>query len=655
MKIQESGVILASTLKFITMKKLITTRSWIIFLLPIVIQCSTNDPEGFTEIEIPHAMTSLYNEIAAYEPVAGSTVSSLDISKLLKNFNGVTQAYVIEYDSGFYYEPRKEMINDNKIPVIPSDKNILVVLDLGEVAQNNYALIADLARFDEFNEIKIQNAICTKILCSPDIFKVDRVFSELPDFKEFKNAFDFHRGPIGKVQFVKASSICEKCFTVPGKLFPCIFRKCPVFPFPVRPYVRKNFNTLTAAEKTSFKKGVAELKLRAEPNTNSWLYQANMHDYPPGTTVRDLYHTCEHGTIHFYTWHRMYLYYFEKILRKASGDNRLTLPYWNYSLAGQSILPDEFRNPANATNSLYHANRLRMNGGGALPPDHVDLSSLSATGFSNFSFSSEGTPHGVVHGYINGDMGFTQTAGRDPIFWLHHCNLDRLWNKWVQQPRLNPVDPGWLNTSYDFFDENGIKVPLKVSDILNTLDQLNYRYDDDPPAPLRFTLAKNFKFIKLQEALDSTIATLDKPTKLSEKPTRLRITVPQSKLKRLQANKETRKRVMLVMEGVKAEGQVETNFRIFLNPPDNQNLKVASKQSFVGLLSFFGHSDKGHQHKTEFDITELVGNIPGNQLRNINIVIVPVIPEDPREEKTTKVTGNPRFEKISIVERANDN
>ncbi|MFN5168998.1 MAG: tyrosinase family protein [Cyclobacteriaceae bacterium] len=640
------------------MKRLIIARIWITFLLPIAIQCSSGDSDGFTEIEIPHGMTSLYNEIAAYKPVKGSTVSSLDISNLLKNFTGVTQAYVIEFDSGFYYEPRKVVINDDKIPVIPSDKNILVVLDLGEIAQNNYALIADLSRFNEFNEINIQNSICSKILCSPDIFKVDKVFDEIPDFQDFKSAFDFHRGPIGKVPHVRTSSICEKCFSIPSKIFPCIYRKCPVFPFPMRPYVRKNFNTLTAAEKSSFKKGIEEMKLKGEPSTDSWLYQANIHDVPRGTIIRDLYSTCEHGTIHFYTWHRMYLYYFEKIARKASGDNKFTLPYWNYSLPGQERLPIEFTTPADNSNPLYNPDRDNMNDGTSLPPDHIDLSSLDESTFSRFNFGSEDVPHNVVHGFIGGTMGTTRTAGRDPIFWLHHCNLDRLWNKWVQRTgHLNPVDPAWLSTPYDFFDENGVRVTLRVADILNTLDQLNYRYDDDPPAPIRFILARNFKSIRLQQHLgDSVIAKNNRLTRLSEKPARVSINMPQAQLKAMQTIIERNKRTFLVIEGIKAEESVGTNFRIFLNPLDSQNLKVASRQSFVGLLSFFGNHDEGHSHNKEYDITDLMQDLAQKgRLRTADFVFVPVYPEDSKGRKAIKIKGNPQFERISIIERTDDN
>ena len=38
-----------------------------------------------------------------------------------------------------------------------------------------------------------------------------------------------------------------------------------------------------------------------------------------------------------------------------------------------------------------------------------------------------------------------------------------------------------MNTAYQFYDESGSPVSLSGKDILNTVAQLDYRYDDDPP------------------------------------------------------------------------------------------------------------------------------------------------------------------------------
>src|SRR5437763_11052145 len=50
---------------------------------------------------------------------------------------------------------------------------------------------------------------------------------------------------------------------------------------------------------------------------------------------------CEHGTEPFLTWHRMYLWYFERVLQEAAGDPSLRLPYWDYETNG--ALPAAYR------------------------------------------------------------------------------------------------------------------------------------------------------------------------------------------------------------------------------------------------------------------------------------------------------------------------
>lgn len=52
-------------------------------------------------------------------------------------------------------------------------------------------------------------------------------------------------------------------------------------------------------------------------------------------------------------------------------------------------------------------------------------------------------------------MGVLQTAARDPIFYAHHANIDRLWDVWLglkiddqDVNRRNPTDPDWLNSQF---------------------------------------------------------------------------------------------------------------------------------------------------------------------------------------------------------------
>ena len=95
----------------------------------------------------------------------------------------------------------------------------------------------------------------------------------------------------------------------------------------------------------------------------------------------------------------------------------------------------------------------------------------------------EATPHDTIHVDIGGYMLKPQTAARDPIFYLHHCNIDRLWKRWLQQGggRANPTsDSLWMWSYFKFYDETKKLVQTAANYVLNTKTQLGYVYDDDP-------------------------------------------------------------------------------------------------------------------------------------------------------------------------------
>jgi Common central domain of tyrosinase/Polyphenol oxidase middle domain len=93
---------------------------------------------------------------------------------------------------------------------------------------------------------------------------------------------------------------------------------------------------------------------------------------------------------------------------------------------------------------------------------------------------------------IEGDLGSPATAARDPIFWLHHANIDRLWVRWTDpaRGRLPPVDDDvWMKTRFNFVDEDGKDRVLTGAEVLDTQFQLGYRYDDDPLRPARLQMS----------------------------------------------------------------------------------------------------------------------------------------------------------------------
>ncbi len=247
------------------------------------------------------------------------------------------------------------------------------------------------------------------------------------------------------------------------------------------------------------------MKRRSQVDKNDptgWLFQANVHGTSDGSP-HPSWNQCRHASSHFLGWHRAYVYYFERILRDAAGDPELTLPYWDWTDPAAQGLPAAFTDPQSP---LFELRREMNQAGSTLVPSirvaaiqALDLRSFfPANGRAGFGVSNvQGTgkgrieqpPHDGVHVLIGGDDGLMsdpRTAAQDPIFWLHHCNVDRLWEVWLRKGggRANPTTNQWLDETFNrLFDESGNSAPaLKVSQLQRSTD-LGYTYDKlaDPP------------------------------------------------------------------------------------------------------------------------------------------------------------------------------
>jgi hypothetical protein len=286
---------------------------------------------------------------------------------------------------------------------------------------------------------------------------------------------------------------------------------------------RKEISELSAAELASLRKGVAQMMAwSSEPRGSanyrkSWIYWSNIHGHfgddcagpvsdlpglegqaPITATGPDELSTwckCEHGTYGFLVWHRMYLYYFEQALRGAANDPHLTLPYWDY--VQRPVIPSSFRESTYSDqagmarpNPLYVAQRnAGLNSGDKrLDPEvtSVTIAFLQKQYFDGelgFNGALGDSPHGPVHcaiavaGCGSGLMGSVPVAGQDPIFYLHHAMIDRLYDCWLSgapSQRL-PKDAQWLNRRYAFPDGTGVVRTRAARDMLQSAT-LGYQY-----------------------------------------------------------------------------------------------------------------------------------------------------------------------------------
>ncbi|HEY4260884.1 MAG TPA: tyrosinase family protein, partial [Schlesneria sp.] len=238
--------------------------------------------------------------------------------------------------------------------------------------------------------------------------------------------------------------------------------------------VRRNINSLdpNGPEVAILRAGVKAMQalnpLSGLPtNPKSWGYQRAIHKFPsapnPSPTA---WNTCtHHGSPGpgFVSWHRAYLYYFERICRSVSGDDNFTLPYWNYDKPGQNVMPWPFVDNSVTDNPLLYARGNGINAGAFLAPAAVgEELTVSETDFGTFQEALQDC-HDATHLAIGGDMGSVWTAALDPIFYLHHANIDRCWRHWqrLHQGTADPSPlPSWWNTQWTFFDENGNQVQM---------------------------------------------------------------------------------------------------------------------------------------------------------------------------------------------------
>ncbi len=275
----------------------------------------------------------------------------------------------------------------------------------------------------------------------------------------------------------------------------------------------------------TYARGIELMQARDEYDPRSWLWAANTHgtnDNP----LRKEWAQCAHGSLYFLPWHRAYLTWFEAAIRTLTGEDEWRLPYWDYSVPGDEIdraLPVEFTVETRTVDGQIVPNPLFAPGrsGRALEAQDVDIvaalseshyiKSYPQTGFGGVDPDGyrglvEGTPHNDVHSDISGLMGRTTTAGQDPIFWLHHANIDRLWEVWRNLPgSIALTDPGaaspglvkqWRSAKFVFGE---VRSPsIYTMEEVEDLDALGYAYES---TELPDNLAA-----AIQEAREATLA-----------------------------------------------------------------------------------------------------------------------------------------------------
>jgi len=217
--------------------------------------------------------------------------------------------------------------------------------------------------------------------------------------------------------------------------------------------IRKNAEALTTGERDRFVAALAQLNNQGAGRFADF---RNMHT--------DVSSPQAHGAPGFLPWHRAYLLDLERELQAI--DPSVALPYWRFDQPAPKLFTGDFFGVSNAngavqfsatnplqfwvTDGVQGINRgPRNNWNPATQPGPTVITEAQtlALGTQYPAFSGmEFNPHGTAHTRWDGFIRQIGTAAKDPLFFLLHCNVDRLWAKWQRQNgRFDPAQAA----SYD--------------------------------------------------------------------------------------------------------------------------------------------------------------------------------------------------------------
>lgn len=435
-------------------------------------------------------------------------------------------------------------------------------------------------------------------------------------------------------------------------------------------HVRRNVRTLTDPDPWPdalvwYARAVGELRGRSEADPEDptgWAYMAAIHGRrgePGGRGAR--FNQCQHMTWYFLPWHRIYLHYFEAVVREAivglGGPGDWALPYWDYSEPDSQAtrtLPEAFRERQmtdGSENPLFTEHRAdSVNGGGGLPRSTVDV--VKALGSFRFTNSLgglrpefggrktdwahfgtgpfglvESLPHNDVHVKVGdkdgGWMRDPSLAALDPIFWLHHANIDRLWEVWrsLGEGRADPTDAAWRDEPFAV-GRGASAVDLTPGDVVDTTAApLRYRYDSvavpaavrdrlpsPPAAPPPFAMAED------PDRPAEMVGATEAPFSLTSGQTSasVRTEPPTGPAAFGMAGDSDAGEVLLQVENVTGPEPVSTVFDVFVNLPEGADPREFRDRE-AGRVALFGLAEAtepdgahgGSGLTFGFDITEV--------------------------------------------------
>lgn len=195
--------------------------------------------------------------------------------------------------------------------------------------------------------------------------------------------------------------------------------------------IRKNYNEMTALERTNLVNAFYQLRLGPDLINDLAVFHGAYFNFDgtPNATQPDIHFNLpdEPERDIFLAWHRQQIFELESAMKNINP--YITIPYWNSSTDQSINSPLWAQSFMGQFNTDWNLNR-NLGGNDHLPMPSEVNQVQSQTNFLLYSDLMERGPvHHGAHRWVGGVMSAT-VSPRDPVFYLHHAFIDKLWKEW---------------------------------------------------------------------------------------------------------------------------------------------------------------------------------------------------------------------------------
>lgn len=268
--------------------------------------------------------------------------------------------------------------------------------------------------------------------------------------------------------------------------------------------IRKNWDDLNETERQTLQRTIHLMK--TEPKQKF----GNLFNYDDFVGLHMKVGLTAHFVAAFLPWHRLFTFKFEQHLRRITPG--ISLPYWDWGRDDLQYTPHKldvfsgkyFGTKGNLDGFWCLEDGFAANWTTVYPKTNTDVACVRRqwdrgqkigsfwgnemmdtlierhVTYQGFRDAFENGPHFLVHNNVGGTNGDLRQlySPNDPLFWIHHANVDRIWLKWQNKFGIyqyeGPKIAGQkeLANLTDVLDLFGVK----VINVMN-INELCYKYE----------------------------------------------------------------------------------------------------------------------------------------------------------------------------------